>query len=88
MSYLGTKIKEFNPGFDETEEQVNKLISPIPRDYTTDGIPLPEDHPSCGYRIMPDGVAVVKDLTDNAGVGYNEITLIKKLEELDLRRAF
>lgn len=89
MNYLRIKLQQANDDFDifTDEEIVNKLLSPIPRGYTQNGMPLYENHPSCGFRVMPDGTEVFKDLTEDAGTGYNELTLIKKLEELDTLNA-
>lgn len=85
MSYLRVKINQVNPDFDiaTLESEVNKLISPIPRGESKSGLPIYEENPSCGFRVMSDGEEVLKDLTEGAGIGYNNISLIKKLEEIN-----
>lgn len=85
MNYLRVKLQQANDDFDifTDEEMVNKLLSPIPRGYSDTGIPIYENHPSCGFRIMPDGTEVFRDMTEDSGSGYNELTLIKKLENLN-----
>lgn len=81
MRYIEAKLYQANPHLDLNKISSNGnilTISPIPRGYTLSGAPIYENRKSCSYKPFGDNNQPI--IYDHTGKGYNEISLIKKLE--------